>query len=80
MTGRELIVYILENHLEDRPICDGGKLVGFLTLEEAAVKFEIGPKTMEIIYRRGDIDGIDINGTIYILANAKPGNIRGDKC
>ena len=36
MTGRELIVYILQNHLEDEPIVNDGKILGLLTVEEAA--------------------------------------------
>ena len=31
MTGRELIVYILENGLENEPIFKNGKPIGFIT-------------------------------------------------
>ena len=42
MTGRDLICYILENNLENRSIVQNGKFCGFLTAEEAAVKFNVG--------------------------------------
>lgn len=72
MTGRELIVYILENHLEDQLICTDGKIVGFLTLEEAAEKFDVGTETVKLWYTLGQIDGARISNAVYILANAEP--------
>lgn len=39
MTGRELIIFILENNLEDVSIFDGDTLPGLMTLDEAAVKY-----------------------------------------
>lgn len=74
MTGRELIVYILENHLEDQLICADGKIIGFLTLEEAAEKFNVGTETVRLWYKLGQIDGAKIGNAIYILANAEPAN------
>lgn len=72
MTGRELIVYILENHLEDQLICADGKIVGFLTLEEAAEKFDVGTETVKLWYTLDQIDGARIGNAVYILANAEP--------
>ena len=31
MTGRELIMYILENHLEDEPVFQNGTFVGYVS-------------------------------------------------
>ena len=31
MTGREMIIFILENHLEDEEIIQDGKIVGAVT-------------------------------------------------
>ena len=39
MTGRDLIIYILENNLENEPVYKDGRLLGFLTVTEAAVEF-----------------------------------------
>lgn len=73
MTGRELILFILENRLEDRPITDSdGKLVALLTIEEAASKFEVGVGTVVAWVGMGYIKHISINGVCYIPANAKP--------
>ena len=36
MTGRDLIVYIMLNKLEDEQVFKDGKLLGFLTEAEAA--------------------------------------------
>ena len=38
MTGRDLIIYILENGLEDKEVLDGGKILGFETLYGLAEK------------------------------------------
>ena len=45
MTGKELILYILENNLQDELIYDnsrvGEELLGFITLTAAAAKFSM---------------------------------------
>lgn len=77
MTGRELIVYILENHLENEEICKIGKIVGFLSIEEAAEKFEVGPATIVALYNMHKLRGVTIGDKIYILTNPEsPGNMR----
>ena len=40
MTGRELILYILENGLENEPVIKNGTFVGFMTVTQAAEKME----------------------------------------
>lgn len=72
MTGKDLIMYILENNLENEPFIQNGKLVGFLTLEEAAVKFGVGTTTVSVWYKLGAIEGFNVGGNIYIFANAEP--------
>lgn len=66
MTGRELIVYILQNHLEDVQIFKDGKIPGFITVEEAAVKHRVGVETIKLLYRMEELSGIEIGGKIYI--------------
>lgn len=46
MTGRELIIYILQNGLEDKPIFENHKLIAHLTVEEFAVKYDVGMATV----------------------------------
>lgn len=72
MTGRELILYILENHLEDEPVYKNGRFVGFMTAEEAASRVNVGTATMFVWFAQGMIDGIMIGRTLYIPANFKP--------
>lgn len=71
MTGRELIIYILKNSLEDQEIFKDGKLTGFMTVGEAAAKFDVGEATIEAWFRIGMIKGIILGKEIYIYADAK---------
>ena len=43
MTGRDLIIYILEHNLEECEIYTDGRLPGCLTVKEAAVKLGVEP-------------------------------------
>lgn len=72
MTGRDLISYILKNGLEDEPIVKDGKLIGFITTEEAAVKASVGPATIAAWINEGQIDYVFVGKTIYIPANFTP--------
>lgn len=71
MTGRELIIYILQNGLEDENIFKDGLFAGFLTVEEAAVKLGTGIGTIKAWYDLGMIDGLTIGEEIYIFKNAE---------
>lgn len=66
MTGRDLIIYILENNLENKPVFENGRVPGFLTVKEASVKFEVGEATVRTWISRGLLDGIRIGSEIYI--------------
>lgn len=68
MTGRDLIVYIMEHGLEDEPIFKDGKFIGFLTIEEAAVKKDVGPATIMAAINMGTIEAEYIKGGFYIQA------------
>ena len=72
MTGRDLIVYILENHLEDVPILENGKVIGLVTAEEAAAKLQIGKASVVTLYGLGLLPGGLIGGELYILSLAVP--------
>ena len=70
MTGRELIVYILENKLEDEPVFKDGKFIGFITAIEAAEKMGVGTPTVYTLLARKQLDGIVVTGNnIFIPAN-----------
>lgn len=70
MTGRELIIYILEHGLEDEPVFKDGKFVGFMTLEEAAVKMHVGKATVEAWTKLNSmaLDSIKVVEGVYISA------------
>ena len=70
MTGRELIVYILENGLEDDPIYENGKFIGYMTSVEAAQKFDVGVATIWVWVAQGKLDGLFLGGTMFIPVNA----------
>ena len=69
MTGKELMIYILQNNLEDEQVIDDGKLLGFLTAEEAAAKMHVGPATIRVSMEQKLIPGYKLNAGIYIPAN-----------
>lgn len=71
MTGRDLIVYILENKLEDRPVFDNGEFLGFVSVAEAAERCGVGIGTVCVWISQGLIYGIKINDEIYVPANFK---------
>lgn len=70
MTGRDLIVYILENKLEDEDIFKDGKLVGYITADEVAKTFDVGMETVKVWIDQGMIDGvIKLNSRFLIPEN-----------
>lgn len=76
MTGRDLILYILENHLEDEPVIKNGEIIGFMNLMRAAEKFDVGTSTVHTWLCLGTLDGYVLDSNILIPMNAKkPGNL-----
>lgn len=71
MTGRDLIIYILAHGLEDEPVFENGRFIGFMTAEEAAVKMNVGIMTIRIWVGLGQLRGITIGENLYIPADAK---------
>lgn len=61
MTGRDLIIYILKNNLEDTEVFDvNGCFIGFLTEGEAAVKLGVGIETVKAMISLGQIKATKI--------------------
>lgn len=71
MTGRELIVYILQNHLEDEPVFKDGKFIGFVTPEDVAVQSGVGPATVCAWIHQGRLPSEAVREGIYIPADAQ---------
>lgn len=72
MTGRDLIIYILQNGLEDEPVYKDGSVLGFMTIAEAASKFKVGTATVQLWCRCGALDSVLIGNQTYIPINAQP--------
>lgn len=71
MTGRELIIYILQNGLEDEPVFKNGRFIGFVTPEDVAVQSGVGPATVCAWVHQGRLPSEAVREGIYIPANAR---------
>lgn len=69
MTGRELIVYIMQNNLENETVIKDGIFVWLMNEEEAAVKFNTGVETVRAWYICGMLKGTQIGEHLYFLRN-----------
>lgn len=65
MTGKDLIIYILQNDLENEDLFSDGRFLGLLTVEEMAAQLEVGAATILTWYDLGILDGVNIGGTIF---------------
>ena len=70
MTGKDLIIYILQNNLEDEVVIKDGVFIWLMNEEEAAVKFNVGVATVKAWYVCGMLDGTKIGDHLYFLRNA----------
>ena len=66
MTGRELIVHILKNRLEDNEVFVDGKFLDFMTINKFASEMGVGPHTVELWIKTGAISAIKI-GDEYLI-------------
>lgn len=65
MTGKELILYILQNNLENTIVLEDGFFVGFMTETEAAVKFDVGVEQIKAWYSCKMLKGTRIGDSLY---------------
>lgn len=65
MTGKELILYILQNNLENTVVLEDGFFVGFMNEEEAALKFNVGVATIRAWYSCKWLKGTKIGDSLY---------------
>lgn len=71
MTGKDLIIYILANNLENEPVFKDGKFIGFVTAGEAAAKMDVGVATVCAWIHQGWLESILVGNRVYIPANFK---------
>ena len=71
MTGKDLIIYILQNNLVDKEVfCDDmSKSLLFMSEQEAAVKWGTGIATVEALIKLGTIKAFKFNDSYFILAD-----------
>ena len=69
MTGRDLILYILQNNLENEIVIKDGIFIWLMDEEEAAAKFNVGVETIRAWYICKMISGTQIGDHIYFLRN-----------
>lgn len=81
MTGRDLILYILTNNLEDEPVFKDGKFIGFVTDVEAAAMLNVGVETINVWLENGFLDGIKPYYVTELQISADSVNkLGGKKC
>lgn len=73
MTGKELIIYILQYNLENEEMFEDGKFVGFIAEEEMAVKLETGVASVRAAYELGLLKGFRIGDKLYFLKSSGNG-------
>lgn len=66
MTGRDLIIYILQNNLEDVEILSPDI---FLTATEAASKLGVGVATVQAWYNMGMVSGFTLDNVLYVFTS-----------
>lgn len=67
MTGRELIMWILENKLEDSVLFEDGESLGFMSIEKAAVELDVGIATISVMVSLLGTETCKIGDKTYIL-------------
>lgn len=76
MTGKELILYILQNNLEYEDFFKEA----LISEEQAAVGFHVGVATVQAWYSVGLLNGLNIEGKVYIFKNQKDPRERLTTC
>lgn len=67
MTGRDLIIYILSNNLENEPVFLDKGFLNLLSEHEAAIKHDVGIATIKAWLELGVLKGVKVGEAVYIL-------------
>lgn len=62
MTGKDLIVYILENNLMDEPVFKDGTLIGYIPIGKAAEEMHMGIASMKALLSMYEVDCVTVGG------------------
>ena len=75
MTGRDLIVYILQKGLENEPVfIDHNvnlRILGLKSLLEAAAEEKTGVATLRTLCAQGKIEYVNLGSSLYIIDDKK---------
>lgn len=71
MNGRDLIVYIMQNHLEDEEVLKDGRVMGLVSDMELAVKFHTGVESVRTLMSMTHTPSVKIDNTMYYPAVPK---------
>lgn len=71
MTGRELIIYILSNNLEDELVIKDGRLVGFMSVDDVAVAIGTGPASIKALLTMGEVEGYQLGNSLFLPKDVK---------
>lgn len=66
MTGKDMILFILNHDLVNKKIDGIALKETFLTVDQAAIKFGIGTNSMKDMIRLGLIDSVEFDGETYV--------------
>lgn len=67
MTGRDLIIYIMQNELEDKPVFKDGQFIGMMSIDDVATLYNVGPATVKAWLDVGLLKGCTVKEGVYIL-------------
>lgn len=65
MTGKEVILYILQNNLENEVILKDNFFFNCVNEKEAATKFNVGVATVRAWHQYGILPGVKIGNSIF---------------
>lgn len=71
MTGKDWIIFILNNNLLNEDIEDLKMNDSFLTLEDAAVKLGVGTNSLLDMIKLKLVDHVKFDGQIYVHKNVQ---------
>lgn len=71
MTGRDLIIYILANDLENEPVFKDGTFMGFMTVDEAAKKLGVGVETVKLWIQQERLKYFKFGDSYFIASDCK---------
>lgn len=76
MTGKDLILYILQNNLENEEILNPGGSVAFVSEVDLAAYNGVGIATIHAWYERGDFTGFKIGDVVFAVLSMDIGKAK----